>query len=133
MCAAVADHGFKSLRQVFDEIAPRRDRRAKHFVIARVRAAISDIFQDRSVEQGNVLRDHGDGLAQALLGDASYILTVDRDAALLDIIEPLQEHEQARFSAPGLSDQANPLSWLNAQAEFIEHARPAGVAERDIV
>ncbi len=85
------------------------------------------------MEQRNVLRHHGNRLAQALLRDPRDILAVDRDAAVLDVVEPLQQNEQAGFSAAGLTDQPDPLSRLDAKAEFLEHAKSAGIAKRDVV
>ena len=61
------------------------------------------------------------------------VLAVDRDAAVLDVVEPLQQREQAGLAAAGLADQPDPLPRLEAQAEFVEHLEPAGIAERDIV
>ena len=73
------------------------------------------------MEQRNVLRHHRDRLAQALLGHPGNILAVDRDAALLDVIEALQQREQRGFAAAGLAHKADPLSGLDAQAEALEH------------
>src|ERR1700730_2626968 len=85
------------------------------------------------MEQRNVLRDHRDCLTQALLGDPRYVLAVDRDAALLDVVEPLQQHEQTGFSAAGMADQPDPLPRLKTKAEFVEHLKSAGIAKRNIV
>ena len=112
---AIADHGRHALGKIFDEIATRRDRRAQHLVIGRVRPSVADVFHDRAVEQRDVLRHHRDRLAQALLRHPRNVLAVDRDAAALDVVEPLQQREQAGFSAAGMTDQPDPLSRLNAQ------------------
>ena len=131
--AAVADHGREPLRQGFDEIAARRDCRAQHFVVGGGRTAIADVFHDRAMEQRDVLRHHRDRLAQALLRDARNVLAVDGDAAVLHVVEPLQQHEQAGFAAAGLTDQPDPLPRLNTKAEFVEHLQAAGIAERNVV
>ena len=52
---------------------------------------------------------------------------------LLDVVEPLQQHEQAGLAAAGLPDQPDPLARLQTQAEAFEHLQPAGIAERDVV
>ena len=91
-----------------------RDRRAQHLVVGRGRPAVADVFHDRAVEQRDVLRHHRDRLAQALLRDPRNILAIDGDAAVLDIVEPLQQHEQAGFAAAGLTDQSDPLARLDA-------------------
>ena len=62
------------------------------------------------MEQRDVLRHHRNRLAQALLGDPGNVLAVDGDAALMHVVKPLQQHEQAGFSAAGLTDQPYPLA-----------------------
>ena len=119
--AAVADHGGEAFRQGLDEIAARRDRRAQHLVVGGVRPAVADIFQDRAMEQRDILRHHRDRLAQALLRDPRDVLAVDGDAALLHVVEPLQQHEQGGLAAAGLADQSDPLARLQAKAELVEH------------
>jgi len=52
---------------------------------------------------------------------------------LLDVVEPLQQHEQAGFPASGLTNQPDPLPGLNAEAEFVEHLNSTGILERDVV
>ena len=76
------------------------------------------------MEQRDILRHHRDRLAQALLRDPRDVLAVDGDAAVLNVVESLQQHEQAGFSAAGLADQSDPLSRLQAKAEFVEHLQP---------
>ena len=78
------------------------------------------------MEQRDILRHHRDRLAQALLRDAGNILAVDRDAAVLDIVEALQQNEQAGFAAAGLTDQPDPLARLETKAESVEHLTPPG-------
>src|SRR5580692_10415389 len=85
------------------------------------------------MEQRNILRHHGNRLTQALLGDARNILTVDRDAAVLNVVEPLQKNEQTGFSTAGVTDQTDPLSRLDAKAEFVENSETAGIAKRNVV
>jgi len=48
---AIPDHGRKPLRQGLDEIAARRDRRAQHLIVGRIRAPVSDVFHDRPMKQ----------------------------------------------------------------------------------
>ncbi len=52
---------------------------------------------------------------------------------LLDVVEALQQHEQAGFAAAGLTDQPDPLPRLQTKAEFVEHFQSAGIAEGNIV
>ena len=107
--AALADDGPHALRQIFDEIAARREGRFQHFVVGRLRPAIADIFHHRAMKHRNVLRHDADGLAQALLGHARDILAVDQDASGLHVVEALQQREQGRFAAAGMDRRARPV------------------------
>ena len=85
------------------------------------------------MEQRDVLRHDGDGLAQAFLRDVRDVLSVDQDAAALDVVESLQQREQRRFSAAGPADQADPLAGLRSQVEVLENLAAVGIAEGDIL
>ena len=130
---AFADHGGQSFRQHVDKVAASRYGRPQYLIIGRVRPAITDIFENRPLEQRNVLRHHRDRLAQALLRDFCDVLAIDHDAALLDVIKPLQQHKNGGLAAAGLSDQTDPLTRLETEAEFVEHLNSTGITERNIV
>ena len=70
----------------------------------------------RAVEQRDVLRHDGDGLAQALLGDLRDVLAVDQDAARLDVVEALQQGEDRRLAAARCADQADALAGVDVKA-----------------
>ena len=123
--AAVADDGAHAGRQILDEIAARRDRRFQHLVVGGFRLAVADVVHDRAVEQRNVLRHHADGLAQTVLRHARDILAVEQDAAVLRIVEALQQREQGRFAAAGMADQADALARPEVQAEIVKIRRPS--------
>ena len=84
----------------------------------------------RAVKQRDVLRHHGDGVAQALLRDARDILAVDQDAAVLHVVEALQQREQRRLAAAGWP--TSPTRWPGSklQVEVLEDLLPVAVAER---
>ena len=85
------------------------------------------------MEQGNVLRHHGYRPTQALLRHPRDILSIDRDAAALGIVEPLQQYEQRGLATAGFADQPDALPRLQAQIEPFEHRLAARIAEPDIV
>ena len=85
------------------------------------------------MEQRDVLRHHRDRLPQALLRDPRDVLAVDRDAAVLDVVEPLQQREDGGLAGAGLPDQPNALSGLQPQAEPFEHLQSARILKRDVV
>ena len=128
---AVADQRAHAVRQVLDEVAARRESGVEHLLIRGVGSAVADILHDRAVEQGNVLRDNTDGLAQALLCDPSDILAVDQDPAVLRVVETLQQCEQSRFTAARRTNEADAFARHEADAEILENLLAVAVAEVD--
>jgi hypothetical protein len=78
---------------------PAKIRRLDDLGVGGVRPAVADVFHGRAVKQGKVLRHHGDGRPQAFLGDPGDVLPVDGDAAALEIVEALDQRQQARLAA----------------------------------
>src|SRR5205085_5256441 len=88
---------------------------------------------NRPLEQRNSLRHHRDRLAEALLRYFCDVLAIDRDGALLDVVETLQQHKNRGLAAAGRPDQTDPLHRLETKAEFLEHLNSTGIAERNIM
>src|SRR5262245_54456258 len=65
-------------------------RRGLDLRVARFGAAVADVFRDRAVQEGGVLRHHADRRAQAFLRDLAQVLAVDADAALLEVVKAQQ-------------------------------------------
>ena len=60
--------------------------------------AIGDVVINRIVEQDGILRNHANGLMQAVLGDITNIPPVDPHRAAGDVIEPEQKPADCRFA-----------------------------------
>ncbi len=85
------------------------------------------------MEQGDVLRNHRNRLAKALLGDPGDVLAIDRDAALVHVVKSLQQHKQRGFPTAGRANQPDPLAGVQAEAELVEYLQASGIAERHLV
>ena len=85
------------------------------------------------MEQRDVLRHHADRFAQAVLGDAGDVLSVDEDAAGLNVIETLQQREHRRLSGPRGTDQADAFSGREIQVQVFEYLLAVAVAELDVL
>src|SRR6185437_14504731 len=86
---------FEPLDEVDRVRAPRG---LAHLGVGRFGPAVTDVVADRPVQERGVLRDHRDLRAQRLLGDAGDIVTVDQDAAVLDLVEAQQQVYERRFA-----------------------------------
>src|SRR6202167_212754 len=104
----------------------RGHRRFSHGFIRRVRTAVADVLDQRTVEQANVLRHDGDRGAQALLRYLRHVLATEQDSAAMHVVKPLQYREQRRLSGSRRSDQSDALAGLDIEVKVLEDvARPA--------
>src|SRR2546423_1805796 len=83
----------------------------------------------RTVEQRDVLRHDGDGVAQALLGRLRDVLAIDQDAARLDVGEALQQREERGFAASGGANETHALARADMEAQALEDRRAVGVGK----
>ena len=88
----IADDCIEALREILNKSpASCGDGRLPNFLVRRLGAAVADILQKRPIKKSGILRHKSEGLSKACLGDPANILSVDSDAASLDIVESLQE------------------------------------------
>ena len=131
--AALADERAHAVRQILDKIAARRECRLEHIFVRGVRPAVADVLHDRAMKQRNVLRHDADGFPQALLRHPRDILAVDQDAAVLHVIEALQQREQRRLAAAGAADQADALAGPEGEVQVLENLLAVAIAEVDVL
>src|SRR5689334_16894317 len=108
----------------------RQSRGLPHLVVARLRASVADVLDQRAMEQGDVLRYHPDGLAQALLRHVRNVLSVNQDPPRLDVIEALHEGKERGFASAGGTNQADALPRLDAKIKARENGRTVRIGER---
>ena len=132
---AFAHQGVITHRQFGDEVvSPRPLGRQDDLVARRAGPRISDVFPNPTMEQRRILRHHGDGAPQATLGDVAHILAIDQDAALLHVVEPLQQLHERRLARSRGPDQGYPLARCDHQTEvLIERVGLRLIAEGHVV
>src|SRR5262249_18348550 len=95
----LADYGVVACRPADDElVAVGADRGLDHGGLGSVLAGIGDVVAQGAVEPAWQLADLGDGLVQAVPGDAGDVLAVDFDAAALRLEMPAQQLDERRFT-----------------------------------
>ena len=97
------------------------------------RPAVADVLHDRAMEQRDVLRHHRDRGAQALLRDARDVLPVDQDAALLHVVEALQEGRTASTCRRPRDRPSRRAARLQCAASDSRRPAVRPDAERDLV
>src|SRR5216683_6505137 len=117
-----ADDGCKAARQCLDEIAASRKIRSfDDLAIRCVGSAVPDVLHGGSMKQRKVLGHDRNGCPQAFLRDPCDVLPIDRDAAVMKIIEALDQREQARLASSRRTDEADALARLKRQAQAFEN------------
>ena len=77
---------------------------------ARGGTSVADVVVQSVIKQHRVLRDDADGGAKSCLGDISNVLTIDRDAAFINLIKSIEKPTHRRFPGPGLTDKGDAFS-----------------------
>ena len=80
------------------------------------RTRVGDVFRQRAMEEQRLLRHQRELRAQRDLRRPGNLLPVDQDAALIQIVEPLQQLDEGRLAGAGVADQAHAFARLDAQA-----------------
>jgi hypothetical protein len=81
----------------------------------------------------DILWYDADGVAQALLRDVRYVLAIEENLSTLDIVETLQQCEQCRLAAAGMTDKADSLAGHQVKQEILENLLAVRISEIDMV
>jgi hypothetical protein len=81
----------------------------------------------------DILWHDADSVAQAILRNARYVLAIEENLSALDIVESLQQCEQCRLAAAGMTDKANLLAWHQVEREIMENLLAVRISEIDMV
>ncbi len=71
-----------------------------HLLICGVQLAVGNVIAHVTREQCGLLRYQGNVLAQLLEAHVANVLSVEQDAALLRVVETLQQLEHRGFTCP---------------------------------
>ena len=131
---ALAYAGVVALRQTLDEIMDMRcARRGDHLLARCLRFAVGDVVVNRVVEQHRVLRHDADRRAQRFLRDFADVLSVDRDAPRIDIVEAVQQTRQRRLARTGGADHGDGFPGWDGKIHVVQNAALWTIAERNLI
>src|SRR5579883_22956 len=134
LVATVAGKSVKATGKPLDKIhAPRGMSGGFDLAVRSVGAPIANIFKDAALKQGDILRDDGNRIAQALLRHLHDVLSIDQDASSLHVIEALYQGEQRRLAAPGAANQRYTLSAGYVEVEAFEERWTRAVRKTHIL
>ncbi len=100
---------------------------------ARVGIAVADVVDHGTVQQRGVLRHHADRGAQRILRRPGDILSVDQDAALLQVVEAEQQIGQRRLARAGTPDEPHLLARPDGEIQVIDHGAAAHRCDAAII
>ena len=123
--AALADERIVSFSAVgidqthHEVMGMRLPRGGDHGLVGRIRPAVTDVFADRAVQQGRILRDHANLPPKAVLRRRGNVLPIDQDAPALDVVKAQEQIDQRRLAGAGAPDQPNLFARRNRKGEVV--------------
>ncbi len=107
--------------------------RLLYFFKAGALACVTDVVAQRVIEQHGILRNYTDSRAQALLSDGTDILSINENAAFIDIIEPEQQTGECGFACAAGANHGNPVSRWNRKAYCLENRTIRIIGKTDML
>ena len=103
------------------------------FFVRRVRPAVADIVDHRSLEDERVLHEHAHLAAQRFEVDIAHVGAVDANAPLFDVVKAGQKVDDRRLARARRPHQSDALARLYMQVEVFEDVHPLFVREGHVV
>ena len=94
---------------------------------------IRDIFLNRPLKQPGILQNHRKRLAQTVAGQIADWITVNRNHAFIDIIEPHQQINDRRLACPGWTDNGHQLAGISMQPQIMDDLFFRRIPEFDMI
>ena len=104
----------------------------EHFFVGGLRPAVADVFHNAAVKQARILRDQRNLPAQAFLGNAGDVLSVNRNFAALDVVIAGEQLDQTRLARSRTADQTDLFAAGNPQIEPLKQKTGAFVVIIDV-
>ena len=102
------------------------------FFVGGVEASVADVFHDGVGEEESILQDDAELFTQVIFGDVADVLSVNRDAAGIDLIEASQQVDDGGFACTCGTDERDGLSCLCFESHIFDDELIGVVAERDV-
>ena len=120
--AAVADVGFVALLGSHDKVVRIGNFGCGHHFVHRGRLdAKGDVVEKYIIEQNHLLIDIAHQQAQRLQVEVRDVGAIDRDAALIDIVEARNKIDQRGFARPRLPHQSDGLAFGTHQIDVFQN------------
>src|SRR5690606_3648658 len=93
--------------------------------------AVADVVANRAREQERRLLDDAKVGAVGVKVEVTDVVTIDEQAAPLELVEARDELAEARLACTGMADQGYRLAGFDGQLEVLEHLLLVGITEVD--
>ena len=133
--AALAHHRVIALGQAHDEVVRAGlPRRVLDLGLRRAGPAVGDVLGQRAVEQDGLLLHDRDLTAQRGLLRLGDVLSVDQDAAFVDVVQALDQLDERGLARTRMAHQPDALARRDARREMLVQRRVVrAVAEGHVV
>ena len=110
-----------------------RPRRGHDLLRRRVGTRKRDVLTDGAREEEALLRDDSELAPERLLFHFPEIDVVERDRALLRVVEPRQQLRDRRLARPGVAHERDGRSRRDVERDSVQHFRAGPVGEVNVV
>ena len=97
-----------------------------------LRPAVAEVFPDRAPEQKRILKHDTEPFAEVAGGEGADVVPVDRDRALLNVVEPGQQVHQRALAGARTAHDADHLAGGDLERHVVKHRLIAVVAKGDV-
>ena len=130
--AALAEESAVTVRQVGDE--PRRPRQlrcALDVLVTRIRTREPDVLAHGVRKEKRLLEDERDRTTHVRDPKLTNIVTVQRNAARVGVVQPREQSRNGALPGPGRPDQGHRLTRSDVQVQPVQNRMTALVSELD--
>ena len=91
-----------------------------------IQRVVADIFQYRLGKEERLLQHHAHHIADRLLHHVPYVVAINGDRTLLDIVKTVSQCGNRRLSRPCGANKSNGLTWIGSESDISKN-RPIRV------
>ena len=127
------NHGIVALGQATDEgIGVGDARGALDFLPSGIQLAKADIVGDGAAEEVRILQDDAQRAAQVVLADVAHVDAIVDDAALMHIVEAVDEVGDGGLARAGGADESDLLAGFGVKGDIVEDGLALLIAKIDV-
>src|SRR3954468_4634239 len=110
----------------------RVSRRILHLFVGGIERTVANVVKERPMKQHGILRDHADGTPKRILSHLADVLSIDENAATLDVVETKDQVHERGFPGAGKTNESDTFTRTDGQVQSAEYFHTAGIGKVDV-